>query len=1075
MLAVETFLCSTKFSQNRVVLGLLKWKESSRDDVSAILRQLVFVPEIEIVKLLNNVLDCLFGILVEYSGNDEYEDLVFSALIRVLGIVHDRRFNLGPLVDQYAETQFNYPFATTCLVRSFTRLLENPTEPETARKLRATFKVVRHILKFISQSRDQQRVKEAGIGIKSSTQSFSRNLRTIFKALDDLMRNSAPALVGSQTLAVQHFHTWLPELSGLLKTEEILHIAIDFMDSCTNVKGKLVLYKLILIINYSKLDLFAHPDQKAALSTNTVRWISPHWGYADEINDQWREQVRLCCSVLASQMDQLGAEIPDHVPKVIESYLAVLAVPQKPRNRISLLFPSSYPFPTRPISKELAHDEALAELAAVLSAMSVKEPGLQLELAGDDLAAVLENLLLVHLSILTGRAFPADWLSVYIYHHKSTMRTLEYVASIMLESFLPDPDDAESFNTELWKLFFTTLLKLVSSPSLALETFPEQKRRAVWKIAGDVREHGAELLRMTWEAIGWDASLDERNRYGLEKMGGYQVQYVPTLVSPIVELCLSVHGGLRKMAVEVLQTMIVSEWTLSEDLSAIQTETIDCLDNYFKSKPLTESIVQKLFVTELLERFAGLAETPDEPLYAAMQELVGTLDEFLDLLGAVHGGDSSNEATHLINRLRLMEFLRDMQKEEIFIRYVHQLAAFQAEARNYTEAGLALRLHADVYEWDPTKQLTELFDPEFPPQTAFERKERIYFDMIKYFEEGESWSNALTVYKELQVQYETNIFDFPKLARTQHAMASIYENISKSEKITPKYFRVVFKGLGFPSSVRDKEFVYEGTLHERGTAFTDRIQVQYPQAKIITLGDVDEVEGQYLIVSNITPHRELNHQVFQRTRIPQVIRDFLLFSHPQAFSVVTKRVTTGPVHEHYSEKVVFTTAEPFPTILRRSEVVDIDELKLGAHETALERIVRKTQELSYLERRLADGDNDSAPILLDAISSSVTATETNIICYRRLLPQPQSEKESDSEIGSTDDDEDDSDDEDTDEEEAMGPQDLAIKMALVDHAMTIKKCLTLFSRSSNPLLSSKHGELQTREYLPDNLRTWVTC
>ena len=32
------------------------------------------------------------------------------------------------------------------------------------------------------------------------------------------------------------------------------------------------------------------------------------------------------------------------------------------------------------------------------------------------------------------------------------------------------------------------------------------------------------------------------------------------------ELCLSVHEGLRRVAVEILQTMIISEWALSEDL-----------------------------------------------------------------------------------------------------------------------------------------------------------------------------------------------------------------------------------------------------------------------------------------------------------------------------------------------------------------------------------------------------------------------------------------------------------------------------------------------------------------------------
>ncbi|KAH6606696.1 hypothetical protein Trco_005849 [Trichoderma cornu-damae] len=1061
VLLVDTYLCSTRFSQDRVILGLLKWKDLPKDEIPAILKQIIFVSEIEVVKLLSDVLDGLFGILVEHSGNDEYEDLVFTAMVRVLGIVHDRRFNLSPLVDHYAETQFNYPFATPCLVRSFTRLLKRPTEPETARKLRATFKVVRHILKFITQSRGQQKVKEAGIGIKSSTQGFTRSLRSIFKALDAMMRNSAPALVGSQTLAVQHFHTWLPELTGLLTTEEILHIAIDFMDSCKDVKGKLIIYKLCLIINYSKLSIFAHPEQKSALSANTVRWISPHWGHTEEVNDQWREQIRLCCSIIASQIDHLGPEIPDHIPNIVDSYLSILSSPQKPRNKLSLLFPSSYPFPAKAVAEEVSFDEALAELSAVLSALANSPSGMQLELASEDgLTTLLENLLKVQMSILTGEAFPNGWLSVLIYHHKSTMRILQYLASILLESCLPDPDEAESFNTELWKLFFTTLLKLVGSSSLALETFPEQKRRAVWKIAGDVREHGADLLRRMWEAIGWETTPDERDKYGLSNIGGYQVQYVPTLVGPIVELCLSVHEGLRRMAVEVLQTMIVSEWTLSEDLSVIQTELIDSLDTYFKSNPLTESILQKLFIAELLERFQRLSEAAEEPLYAAVRELVGTLDEFLDLLVAVHsGGDGSGEASNIINRLRLMEFLRDMQKEEIFIRYVHQLAKLQAESRNHTEAGLALRLHADLYEWDPIGHVPALAEPEFPAQSPFERKERIYFDMIKHFEDGESWSNALTAYKELQVQYETNVYDFAKLARTGRAIATIYESISKSEKVTPKYYKVMFKGLGFPTSIRDKEFIYEGSPSERASAFTDRMQEQYPSAQIITGGDVDEMEGQFLVVSALTPHRNLSHQLYQRVRVQHIVRDFLLSSHPQAFSVTIKRNTSGPVQEHYAEKLVFTAAEPFPTLLRRSEIVETREIRLTAHETALERISRKTQEMTLLERRLADGDDLVAQQLVEAVNASVSPTsEHSVVQYRKLLPEPQSG--GDGADGEEDDDDDDGDGDDEDDEVELNPQETAIKMTLVDHAMMLKRCLALFSRSKNEAISRRYSELQ---------------
>jgi dedicator of cytokinesis protein 3 len=1044
-LRVDSYLCSTRFSQDRTVLGLIKWKEGSRDDIPDLLKQLIFVPEIEVVKLLSDVLDALFAVLVEYTGNDEYEDLVFTALIRVLDIVHDRRFNLAPLVDHYAENKFNYPFATPCLVRSFTRLLEKPAEPQIARKLRATFKVARHILKFITHARGQQKAKEAGIGITNSNPGFSKHLRQIFKALDAMMRSNAPVLVGNQTLAVQHFHTWLPELSGLLTTEEILHIAIDFIDSCAAVKGKLVLYKLVLVINYSKLEIFSHPEQRSALSANTVRWIAPHWGSPEEVTEQWKDQVRLCCSILASQVDHLGPEVPDYIPKILESYLAIQAVEQKPKSRLSLLFPSQYPFPTKPMRQELAFDEALIELSAVFSALSNAPTGMQLELAEDDLNVILENTLQVHMSILQGEAFPEDWLSVHIFHHKSIMRTLQYVAGMLLDSFLPHPDEAENFNTELWKMFFTTLLKLVGTSALALETFPEQKRRAVWKIAGDVREHGADLLRRTWEAIGWETSSEEKQKYGLAKMGGYQVQYVPTLVGPIVELCLSVHEGLRRMAVEVLQTMIVSEWTLSEDLSVIQTEIIDCLDEYFMSKPLTESILQKLFVSELLERFSPLAEVEEEPLYQALRELTGTIDEFLDLLVAVHSGDGSGGAAHLINRLRLMEFLRDMQKEEIFVRYVHQLATLQAEARNHAEAGLALRLHAELYDWDPLKTTPALADPEFPAQTHFERKERIYFDMIKHFEDGEAWSSALASYKELQLQYETNTFDFAKLARTERAIATIYETIAKSERLVPKYFKVVFKGMGFPVSVREKEYIYEGSLNEKAGVFTDRMQEQYPAAQILASGDVEDVEGQFLVISSISPHKDLGHQVFQRARVPQIIRDYLVGSQPQLFSVSSKRSTTGPAAEHFAEKTVYTTAEPFPTILRRSEIVEVSEIRLGAKETALERIVRKTAEMTAVERKILDGDTSSevAQLLIDAISISVNPnSENSVACYRDLLPLPR--------IG-----------EDGDEEPAdeLDAQENAIKMALVDHAMMIKRCLAMAARSGDEVLKKNHADL----------------
>lgn len=1034
-LRLQTYLCSTRFSQDTVLLGLLRWRDLSAEQLLELLERIMFVPEYELVKLLNEVFDALFGILVDHAGQDDFEDSVFNALVTLLGIVHDRRFNLGPLVDEYAENRFNHPFATPCLVRSFTRLLSNPSDARNSRHLRAAIKVGRHILKFIINARDLQKAKEAGIGITSTQSSFYRDLRGIFKALEALMKNPAPILVGSKTLVVQHFQGWLPELAGVLTNDEIYSIATSFMDSCDEVKGKLIMYKLVLLLNYFDLGCFRNSEIRRKLIASTVNWLEPYWGQTNNVTDQWREQVRLCCSVVSQRVDELGTELSNYLPKIIGSYRSIQALGSPKKESLSMLFSRTYPFQTKPIRGQPIFDEALVELAALLAASSNQASYIHGNIPGTDLSNLISETLQTYSSILGCEAYPKTWLSVHIYQHRSTIKMLEHLYSVLANSYIPHPDEADAFNTQIWKLFFTTLLKLVGSEALALETFPEQKRRAVWKIAGDVREYGADLLRRSWEAIGWESTPDDLGRFGLAKMGGFQVQYVPSLVGPIVELCLSVHEGLRSVAVEILQTMLVSEWTLSEDLTVIQAEIIDCLDRLFKAKRLSESVLQKLFIGELLNLFEPLAEHPPDPLWLAVKDLVATIDELLDLLVAVHTSEMT-EAFNIMHTLRLMEFLKDMQKEDIFIRYVHQLAQVQAEACNYTEAGLALRLHAELYSWNLATTVSYLADPAFPEQSSFERKESIYFEMIKHYEEGKAWDSALTCYRELAEQYEANVFDYSKLSRTQRAMAKIYEILTKGERQTPRYFRVLYKGLGFPVGLRNKQFIFEASHTDRLQTFTDRMHQQHPSAQILSPGDVEDVEGQFLQISHVSPHRDLLHPIYERSKVLLSVRDYLLTSRPHHFAVTTRRnAASSDVHEQWIEKTVYTTAETFPTILRRSEIIATDVIRLTPLQTAVERTWRKTQELVALEKRISDGDDSAFSPLTEALNLAVDpSAAAGVGQYRQLLPADKTDEAEDDEV---------------DNIPFHNPMENALKVALMEHVLEIKRCLVLFSRSAH--------------------------
>lgn len=1045
-LRLETYLCSTEYSQDQVILSLLNWKERPTPEVFETLKRVVFVPEIEIIKQLSGVFDALFGILVDNAGNEEYEDLIFNDLVTVLGIIHDRRFNIGPLVDYYAENQFYFPFVTPCLIRSYLHLLQAATDVRQARNLRAAFKVGRYIMTFIINARQQQQAKEEGIGVTKVQSTFNRDLHTIFKCIQALMKDPSPALVGSKTLVVQHFHTWLPELTKALSKDEVIMIALSFIDSCKDVKGMLVLYKLVLIQHYTQLDVFAAGEERQGLVSSCISWLAPYWGATGDVSDQYRDQVRLCCAIVAQLLKEPDPQLYEFMPRIVASYCAIVTEGLEDTEYLSLLFSKSFPFQVKQSKSKQRFDEALVELSATMAAIS-KIPNPKFPMLNElDLHTFISQLFETHNSILNCEAYPGEWLSVHIYNHRATLKSLEYISSILTKKFLPSPDEADNFDMRLWEMFFTTLLKVVSSDTLALETFPEQKRRAVWKIAGDVREQSADLLHFTWEAIGWEVSEDQYLRYGTRKLGGYQVQYVPGLVPPIVELCLSVHEGLRHVAVGVLRTMILSEWDLNQDLSMIETELISSLDSLFKTKHVNDSIVHKLFVSELLGLFEGCSEF-DVELSDAVRALIATVDELLDLLVASQSGSMTDS----VHTMRLMEYMKDMGREDIFIRYVHELAEVQVSAGNITEAGLALQFHADLYDWDTTKSVPLLLNPPFPEQTSFERKESLYFAIIQHFEDGKAWAHALARYKELAEQYENNAIDFSKLSRTQSSMARIYDTITKEDKQSPRYFHVVYKGLGFPPVLQDKQFIFEGFPSERMATFVDRMQRVHPAAQILSSGEIHDYEGQYLQIGAVNVHPDTSHPVYQRSKIPLSVREHLLNSQPQFFSVTTKR-HKGDMNldQQFAEKTVFTTAEPFPNILRRSEVVAVQDIALSPLQTAIERVWRKTHELASQERRAAAGEDPSLKSLTEMLERLLEYKSSSVNCmavYRHFLESPRAKKyEQEEEVdveSKAEEDEEEGEEMHEEIDEPMDPMKNAMAVALIDHALAIKRALSL--------------------------------
>ncbi|KAK4507047.1 hypothetical protein PRZ48_000781 [Zasmidium cellare] len=1045
--SLRTFLCSTEYSQDPTLLGVLHWRNYHGEQLIELLERFPFVPEIEIVKLLKDVFSALFEILHEYETMEEYEDVVFYNFVAILSIARDKRFGLGRIIEDYATTRHDWPNASRCLVRAYHRLVSSPMDPDASRKLRATFKVGDQMLKLIVETNKRLGVAEStedqvnGSPLSDGNTELMRELQKLFVAIMALLRNPMPVLLGTQTLLIQHFHSWLPELESLMSPAEILEIATDLLDSCSRAKGRMILYRLILIANYSHLELFKLPETRTTLIANTFRWLDPYWGHTTNVDQQYRDQVRLCCSVVAAQMEELGEESCQYVPKLTDSFMSLQNSPPVPKRVFSMLFPTTYPFPSKPTNYDITVDEGLLEISALLAAALTSERKLYFDANQVDITSVLLQALKVGQSILSCEAFPRSWLSLLVCHHRYGMTALERISEVLVDAlpdvYAADTSQALDFDTDIWRAFFNTLFASLSSPALAMETFPEQKRRAVWKIAGDVRELGANLLKRSWDSIGWETDGDTARLHGFEKLGGYQVQFVPEFVAPVVELCLSVHASLRAVAIEVLRSMIVSSWQIDQDLSVIQTAMIDCLDKLCRTKSVTESVLQKTFVPEMLEQFKPLQRTIEDSLYIAVAEMFGKIDDLLVMLGSVHQGGNISDASRLVDTLHLMEFLRDVQSEEAYIRYVHQLADMQIASGNVTEAGLALQMHADQYEWDPAQPLSEMADPKMPAQTAFERKEALYFQICQHYEKGKSWKRALAAYRELAVQYELNIFDFSKLARAQRAIAGIQERIASGDRTNPRYFRVVYRGLGFPVTLRDKQFIFEGAPTDRLAMFEDRMQQLHPQAQVLRQGAEPEVEGQFLQIYAVGPNKDLDHMVYQRTKVSQAVREYNLIANPIKFATTARQPARDvPITEQVVEKVLYTTAEEFPTILRRSEIVNVETVTLLPIEAAIERTTRKTQELLALEKHIVSReDYSSMERLTEDLLSSVDAnSDTSVARYHGLLPASEIADNTSGEV----------DPSLYGREQALDSMQNALRVALLDHALAIKRCLGLY-------------------------------
>lgn len=161
-----------------------------------------------------------------------------------------------------------------------------------------------------------------------------------------------------------------------------------------------------------------------------------------------------------------------------------------------------------------------------------------------------------------------------------------------------------------------------------------------------MRGEGATILLSLWQSLGWfditstnndvpikyGVSFQDSNRHCAYRRQGYQ-PYLHSLVGQVVNLCLSHHDQLRSNAVQILYSMIISDFHQSGHFDGIEHELVTKLDSLFMSDSKGDDISRVFFIGQLRHLFDTM--NVDERLRDRVSNFLDSVDLFLDLLLSV--------------------------------------------------------------------------------------------------------------------------------------------------------------------------------------------------------------------------------------------------------------------------------------------------------------------------------------------------------------------------------------------------------------------------------------------------------
>ncbi|XP_068161895.1 dedicator of cytokinesis protein 1 [Antennarius striatus] len=922
---ISTLVCSTKLTQNVDLLGLLKW----RSNISLLqqnLRQLMKVDGGEVVKFLQDTLDALFNIMMENSDIDTFDTLVFDALVFIIGLIADRKFqHFNPVLETYIRKHFSATLAYTKLTKVLKNYVDN-ADKLTEQLLKA-MKALEYIFKFIVRSR----VLFNQLYENKGEADFMESLRNLFTSFNDMMNSNSENTGMVKGAALKYIPTIVNDVKLVFDPKELSKLFTKFILKVP--PGRLVRQKLDCMIDIVHSDLFIHQDCRDILMPLMTDQLKFHLGQPEE--------PKACCQLLSDILEVLNRKDVGstqwHIQIITEKLLRTVT-----KTVISM-----------------GHDSPhigsfVASMTATLRQMEDYHYTHLISTFGKISSEVVDFLIetFIMFKVLIGKnVYPSDWVIMNMMQNKVFLRAISQYAAVLNKNFL----DQTNFKLQLWRNYFQLAVSFLTQESLQLENFSSDKRAKIFHKYQDMRRQIGFEIRDMW--------------YNL---GPHKIKFIPEMVGPILEMTLVPETELRKATIPIFFDMMQCEFHLTWSFQRFEKEIITKLDHEVEGGHGDEQY-KVLFQKILLEHCRKHMYLAASGEYFVTL-VVRLLERLLDYRTITHDENKENRMSCTVN---VLNFYKEIDREEMYIRYLYKLCDLHKECDNYTEAAYTLLLHAKLLKWSDEPCAAHLTQRDgYQAATQLQLKDQLYQQIITYFDKGKMWEEAIILGKELAEQYENEMFDFEQLSASLRKQAQFYENIVKVIRPKPDYFAVGYYGMGFPSFLRNKMFIYRGKEYERREDFEARLLTQFPNAEKMKTttppGDDTKTSfGQYIQCFTVKPILDLPAK-FQNKLVSEQILSFYTVNEVHKFQysrrIPMKKGEKDPDNEFanmWIERTTYATAYKLPGILRWFEVVSVSMEEISPLENALEAMQLTNEKISSMvQRHLSDPNLPINPLSL---------------------------------------------------------------------------------------------------------------